>query len=179
MISILRPTARRHTYGFKFGVPTQGFDTLSATRPREVCSQLLTVGYPFGTRLASHEGTPPFFLQTFCCAQISLGLLVATNTANIVAVLRILPAIVVSAFDTGSCCSASPSRRVLTLWSWSTSFRIASKTMGYTALSPESLRGGGLQMDWLRSEDLKEEKVVTTSLIIIAVHRGSLIQIDL
>jgi len=51
--------------------------------------------------------------------------------------------------------------------------------MGYTALSPESLRGGGLQMDWLRSEDLKEEKVVTTSLIIIAVHRGSLIQIDL
>jgi hypothetical protein len=27
---------------------------------------------------------------------------------------------------------------------------------------------GGLQMDWLRSEDLKEEKVVTASLAIVA-----------
>jgi hypothetical protein len=27
---------------------------------------------------------------------------------------------------------------------------------------------GELQMDWLRSEDLKEEKVVTTPLLIIA-----------
>jgi hypothetical protein len=38
------------------------------------------------------------------------------------------------------------------------------KTHGYTALSMRSLRMGGLQMDWLRSEDLKEEKVVTTPL---------------
>jgi hypothetical protein len=28
---------------------------------------------------------------------------------------------------------------------------------------------GELQMDWLRSEDLKEEKVVTTPIAIIAV----------
>ena len=27
---------------------------------------------------------------------------------------------------------------------------------------------GGLQMDWLRSEDLKEEKVIITSAVIIA-----------
>jgi hypothetical protein len=33
------------------------------------------------------------------------------------------------------------------------------KHHGYTALSLRSLRLGGLQMDWLRSEDLKEEKV--------------------
>jgi hypothetical protein len=39
----------------------------------------------------------------------------------------------------------------------------------YTALSLENLRVGGLQMDWLRSEDLKEEKVIITSLLIIAV----------
>jgi hypothetical protein len=30
---------------------------------------------------------------------------------------------------------------------------------------------GELQMDWLRSEDLKEEKVVTASFFIIAVRR--------
>jgi len=29
---------------------------------------------------------------------------------------------------------------------------------------------GGLQMDWLRSEDLKEEKVVTTSFLIITYY---------
>ena len=53
--------------------------------------------------------------HTLCCNQIDFGLLVATSTANIVAVLRTLPAIVMSAFATGGCCSASPSRRVLTL----------------------------------------------------------------
>jgi hypothetical protein len=37
-----------------------------------------------------------------------------------------------------------------------------------TPLSRESLRWGELQMDWLRSEDLKEEKVVTTPSVIIA-----------
>jgi hypothetical protein len=31
---------------------------------------------------------------------------------------------------------------------------------------------GELQMDWLRSEDLKEEKVVTTPRIIIAAQKG-------
>src|ERR1700683_4099543 len=62
--------------------------------------------------------------------RIGLGVLVATSTANMVAVPRTLPAMVMGASDTGGCCSASPSRRVLTLWSWSTSFRIASKTMG-------------------------------------------------
>jgi hypothetical protein len=30
---------------------------------------------------------------------------------------------------------------------------------------------GGLQMDWLRSEDLKEEKMITTSLLIIPVRK--------
>jgi hypothetical protein len=30
---------------------------------------------------------------------------------------------------------------------------------------------GGLQMDWLRSEDLKEVKVVTAPLLSIAVRR--------
>ena len=36
------------------------------------------------------------------------------------------------------------------------------KRHGLTALSLERLKMGKLQMDWLRSEDLKEEKVVTT-----------------
>jgi len=35
------------------------------------------------------------------------------------------------------------------------------KRHGYTGLS-EKPKMGELQMDWLRSEDLKEEKVVTT-----------------
>jgi hypothetical protein len=38
----------------------------------------------------------------------------------------------------------------------------------------ENLRMGELQMDWLRSEDLKEEKVITTSFAIIAVRENSL-----
>ena len=42
---------------------------------------------------------------------------------------------------------------------------------GYTAFSSGTLSWGGLQMDWLRSEDLKEEKVTTTSLLTIAVPR--------
>jgi hypothetical protein len=33
----------------------------------------------------------------------------------------------------------------------------------------EKPKVGGLQMDWLRSEDLKEEKVVTTPLVIVGV----------
>ena len=36
------------------------------------------------------------------------------------------------------------------------------KRHGYTALSLKKPKVGELQMDWLRSEDLKEEKVVTT-----------------
>jgi hypothetical protein len=37
------------------------------------------------------------------------------------------------------------------------------KRHGYTALAEKS-KVGDLQMDWLRSEDLKEEKVVTAPL---------------
>jgi len=33
----------------------------------------------------------------------------------------------------------------------------------------EQPKVGELQMDWLRSEDLKEEKVITTSALILAV----------
>jgi hypothetical protein len=52
-----------------------------------------------------------------CRTQIGLGILTATSTANKVAVLRTFPAMVMSASDTGECCSASASIRVLTLWS--------------------------------------------------------------
>jgi hypothetical protein len=37
------------------------------------------------------------------------------------------------------------------------------KRHGHTALLLRNLRWGELQMDWLRSEDLKEEKVVIAS----------------
>jgi hypothetical protein len=40
--------------------------------------------------------------------------------------------------------------------------------MGKTALSQGKPKRGGLQMDWLSSEDLKEEKMVTASLAIVA-----------
>ena len=63
------------------------------------------------------------------CAQIRFGPLVAITTANIVAVLRTLPAMLISASDTSGCCSARLSSRVPTLWSCSTSCRIASKGM--------------------------------------------------
>jgi hypothetical protein len=36
------------------------------------------------------------------------------------------------------------------------------KRHGYTVLSLKTPKVGKLQMNWLRSEDLKEEKVVTT-----------------
>jgi hypothetical protein len=49
--------------------------------------------------------------------QIGFGPFATTSTANRVAVLRTFPAIVRSASDMGACCSASPSSRVLTLWS--------------------------------------------------------------
>lgn len=42
------------------------------------------------------------------------------------------------------------------------------KGHGYTALSQGKPKMGELQMDWLSSEDLKEEKVVTAPLLIIA-----------
>jgi len=57
------------------------------------------------------------FCNPICFSQIGFGSLVATSTANRVAVLRTLPAIVISDSVIGACCSASPSRRVLTLWS--------------------------------------------------------------
>lgn len=58
---------------------------------------------------------------------------VATSTPKIVAVFRTLPEIVMSASDTGGCCSASITRRSLTLWSCSTSRRMASIGMSRTA----------------------------------------------
>jgi hypothetical protein len=44
--------------------------------------------------------------------------------------------------------------------------------MGAHCSLAEQPKVGELQMDWLRSEDLKEEKVVTTSSSILAVWRG-------
>ena len=99
--------------------------------------------------------------QTFCCTQIGCDPLVATRSSNTVALFRTFPATVKSSADMFGCCSASASRRVLTLWRCSTSRKIASIVMG-TPLSPKNPKVGELQADWLRSEDLKEEKVVTT-----------------
>src|SRR5664280_662720 len=62
-----------------------------------------------------------------------LVIFVTISTSRTVAVLRTFPEIVRSASDTGGCCSASASRRLLTLWSCSASARIASRGMGDTA----------------------------------------------
>jgi hypothetical protein len=48
--------------------------------------------------------------------QIGFGPFVATSTSKRVAVLRRVPAIVMSGSDNGRCFSANASRRVLTLW---------------------------------------------------------------
>ena len=48
---------------------------------------------------------------TACCAQIGFGPFATTSTCER------FPAIVRSASDVGAYCSASPSSRVLTLWS--------------------------------------------------------------
>jgi hypothetical protein len=69
-------------------------------------------------------------------------------------------AIVMSASDIGGYCSASPPSRVPILWSWSTSHKIAATACADRALA-EKPKMGVLQMDWLRSEDLKEVKVTT------------------
>jgi len=45
------------------------------------------------------------------------------------------------------------------------------KRHGHTALSQETPKVGELQMDWLRSEDLKEEKVITTPAATISRHK--------
>jgi len=37
-----------------------------------------------------------------------------------------------------------------------------------TPLSGENSKVGELQMDWLRSEDLKEEKIITAPVFIVA-----------
>ena len=42
------------------------------------------------------------------------------------------------------------------------------KCHGQTSLSLKNLRVGKLQMDWLRSDDLKEEKMEPTSLPTVA-----------
>jgi hypothetical protein len=98
------------------------------------------------TRRSSVE---PFLLKNGFSPvfQIGLGLLVATSTANIVAVPRTLPAIVMSASDTGGCCPASPSRRVLTLWSGP--LRQGSLQNPWLNPFAEKPKVGGLQMDWL------------------------------
>ncbi len=41
---------------------------------------------------------------------------------------------------------------------------------GYTAFSPGNPKMRGLQMDWLRSEDLKEEKGITNSVFIVTAQ---------
>jgi hypothetical protein len=52
------------------------------------------------------------------------------------------------------------------------------KRHGYTGLS-EKPKMGELQMDWLRSEDLKEEKVVTTPAATVSRQKVvGLLQID-
>jgi len=56
-----------------------------------------------------------FLWPVLSAVQIGFGNLAATSTANIVAVLRTLPAIVISASVMGVCCSASPSGLFLTL----------------------------------------------------------------
>jgi hypothetical protein len=66
-----------------------------------------------------------------------------------------------SASEMGACCSANPSSRVLTLQSSSTSRKIAAKGIGRPRCFTEKPKVGKLQMDWLRSEDLKEEKEIT------------------
>jgi hypothetical protein len=48
------------------------------------------------------------------------------------------------------------------------------KGQGYTTLSQGKPKMGELQMDWLSSEDLKEEKVVTAPALIIADTRSNL-----
>ncbi|ERR1039458_9470355 len=63
---------------------------------------------------------------------IGLVIFVATSTPKIVAVLRTLPEIVMSAPDTGGCCPASIASRSLTSWSCSTSCRMASIGMSGT-----------------------------------------------
>ena len=64
---------------------------------------------------AGKRVAPCLLVLFMICFYADLGLLVATSTANTTAVLRTLPAIAISASETGACCSANPSRRVLTL----------------------------------------------------------------
>ena len=54
--------------------------------------------------------------RVFYRAQIGFGPFVATRTSRRVAVLRTVPAIVMSGSDNGVCFSANASRRVLTLF---------------------------------------------------------------
>jgi hypothetical protein len=59
-----------------------------------------------------------------------------------------------------------PSSRDPTFLSWSTSRNIRFKRHGQSALSLEKPKVGVLQMDWLRSEDLKEVKVATAPFLV-------------
>jgi hypothetical protein len=56
------------------------------------------------------------FGQSLSWTQIGFGPFVATSTSKKVAVLRTVPAIVMSGSDNGGCFSANASRRLLTFW---------------------------------------------------------------
>jgi hypothetical protein len=137
------------------------------SRPRERPAMLIKKDPPWRVPRLPRSNVPISDCQALgyivCCTQTGFGPFVATSTANTVAVLRTLPAIVISASDMGACCSASPSRRVLTLRSSSTSRKIAAKGIGRPPCFTEKPKVEELQMDWLRSEDLKEEMELTAS----------------
>jgi len=137
------------------------------SRPRERPAMLIKKDPPWRVPRLPRSNVPISDCQALgyivCCTQTGFGPFVATSTANTVAVLRTLPAIVISASDMGACRSASPSSRVLTLRSSSTSRKIAAKGIGRPPCFTEKPKVEELQMDWLRSEDLKEEMELTAS----------------
>jgi hypothetical protein len=67
--------------------------------------------------------------------QIGLGFLVATSTANIVAVPRTFPAIVMSASDTGGYCFRQSLKTCADIVELVDFVKDRFKTHGYTALS--------------------------------------------
>jgi hypothetical protein len=74
--------------------------------------------------------------------------LVTTSTSNKVAAFRTLPAIVISGFDTGGCCSARASRRVLDILEVINFAQDSLKRHGFTGLAEkprwENFRWTGL-----------------------------------
>ena len=105
-------------------------------------------------------------------AQIGLGPLATTSTANTVAVSRTVPAIVRSASEYRQMLvrqSREPRADIVELLDFS---QDRCKRHGQTILAKKP-KVGELQMDWLRSEDLKEEKVITTPHMIVAAWGSS------